>query len=374
MTHDGLARAVVCRGARQCAVEELPVPGDLAGGALVKVEAAAVCGSDWEHYTDPRFFERGAVVLGHENVGRIVAIDAAYPASHVAVGDRVIVEEFVPCGNCAACQEGASGRCPATDFRRPGTLRYGRTPIDRGPGLWGGFSELLYVHPRTRMHRVPEGLDPHVAAFANPVANGLRWLGEVAGLRAAQHVLVIGPGAHGLGTALAARALGASLVAVVGLDRDAVRLADAKQLGADVTLRADADDVQRELREATSGHGVDIVVDLTPGSTDTVELAVRVTAPGGRVLLAGHKGRPGPVTVDEVARKELALLGVRGPTSRSIAASVDVLSRYAHRVADLATASCSLDEAERALRLVGREIGPEVSHVVVDPRSRAGHA
>lgn len=370
MTLPSTSRAAVSRGVGHCTVEALPLPDDLCGGALVEVEAAAVCGTDWAHYTDPGFFERGPVVLGHETVGRVVAIDDRYPFDGIALDDRVVVEETVPCGTCADCRDGASHRCTATDFRTPGALRYGRTPIDRAPGLWGGFSEFLYVHPRTGLHRVPDELPPHVAAFSNPVANGLRWIGDVARLRAAESVLVIGPGAHGLGGVLAARALGAGFVAVAGLSDDGVRLADARGLGAELALCSDRDDVVEATAEATGGRGIDVIVDLAPRSATTVDMAVRAAARGARILLAGHKGTDGArLDVDGVLRKEAILLGVRGPSHRSIAAAVDVLMRHREHVGALTTETCPLKDVDHALRLVGREVGPVVSHVIVDPRA-----
>lgn len=361
--------AAVTRKGQRCAVEELPVPTDLAGGALVQVEAAAVCGTDWAHYTDDAFWDRGAVVLGHENVGRVVAVDPSASSWGVSIGDRVVVEETLPCGLCVQCRDGHGHRCPATDFRNPGALRYGRTPIDVWPGLWGGFAELLYVHPRAGLHRVPDGLDPHVAAFSNPVANGLRWITRVAALGYGEHVVVIGPGAHGLGSVLAARAAGAGQVIAVGLAADSRRLRDAELLGADLTLRADEDDVAGQVLEATRGWGADVVVDLTPGSAEAVELAVQVAAVGGRILLAGHKGhRPVDLDADEVLRKELCLFGVRGPDRRGISASLQVLERHADRVAALHTVTFPLTLVDDAIRLVGRQTGAGASHVIVDPR------
>ena len=360
--------AVASKGQR-CTVQELPVPADLAGGALVTMEAAAVCGSDWGHYTDDAFWERGPLILGHENVGRLIAVDPAF-AQAVAVGQRVVVEEMVPCGVCAACRDGHAHRCPATDFRTPGALRYGRTPVDVWPGLWGGFAELLYVHPRTVVHPVPDTLDSHVAAFANPVANGLRWIDQVAGLGHGEHVLVIGPGAHGLGCVLAARAAGAGRVIAAGLETDAQRLRDAEVLGADLTVRADRDDAVEQVLAATAGHGVDVVVDLAPRTGASVALAIAAAAVGGRVVLAGHKGGvPVGVDVEEVLRKELSLHGVRGPNRRATSAALQVLQRHAAQVAQMRTRELPLSLVDDALRTVGRQAGPEASHVVVDPRT-----
>lgn len=366
------AAAVISAG-RRCNVEHLPLPEDLRGGALVAIEAAAVCGTDRAHYQDEQFWQRGSVVLGHENVGRVLAIDdAARKRWGVTIDDRVVVEETIPCGQCRDCRDGQAHRCPATDFRTPGALRYGRTPVDVWPGLWGGFAEHLYIHPRSWLHPVPEALDPHVAAFANPVANGLRWLGEVANVHPDETVLIIGPGSHGLGCVLAARSLGCDVLAA-GTEGDDSRLQDARTLGARATFRTDGPDCLARCRELTRGRGPDVVVDLAPSATNTVSLAVGCVAVGGRVLLAGHKrGRTAGVDVDEVLRKEASLHGVRGPNRRSLAGAVRVLSDHTDQVRRINTQVWGLADVKRALD--APPAGTEApSHVIVDPRIEPRH-
>lgn len=358
-------RAVVANKGR-VRIESVDVPRKLRGGALVQVEAAAVCGSDWGHLTDDAFFDRGRVVLGHENVGRLIAVDDDGPAEPL-LGQRVVVEEFVPCGRCAACRHGLGHACPTTDFRRAGALRYGRTPVDTWPGLWGGFAELMYVHPATAVHPIAEDLPAEVAAFATPVANGLRWLRDVAGLRPGESVLVVGPGAHGLGCVLAARAAGAGTVICAGTERDGARLADAERLGADRTVAATTSLVEG-VAEALGG-GADVVIDLTPGAPTVLEEAIELASPGGRIVAAGHKqGRTSAISSDKILAKEIALLGVRGSSTSSMAAAVDVLTRHRERVAALDVMRLPLTRVEQGLRTVGRVEDRDASRVVICPQ------
>lgn len=360
------AAAAVASKGQTCTVEEIPVPSELRGGALVQVEVAAVCGTDRSHLRDDAFFDdRGRVILGHENVGRVLAIDPAGAARWgVEAGTRVIVEETIPCGACGQCRDGAGHRCPATDFRNPDALRYGRTAIDVWPGLWGGFSEILYVHPRATLHTVPEELPGHVAAFFNPVANGLRWLIDVAGTRPGDEVLVIGPGSHGLGCVLAAAAL-KTRVTIAGVAGDESRLADGQRLGASSTVRIDAPDAHERIIDATRG-GPDVVIDLAPGATEPLELAVKVARVGGRLILAGHKGdQTAALDTDEILRKELNLHGVRGPNRRAIDSSIAVLAAHQDAVGSMTTRRVGLDGVCAALLATSRD--QPAAHVVVEP-------
>lgn len=346
---------------------DLPIPRDLAGGALIEVEAAAVCGSDWAHYSDDEFRTGRNVVLGHENVGRIVAVDPEWEHRWgLAVGDRVAVEEFVPCGRCALCREGSYHLCGATDWRRGDSLRYGRTATEVWPGLWGGFSQYLYVHPRAFVYRVPDGMDPHIAVLANPVANGIRWLYDIAGLRPGERVAIIGPGPHGLGCVLAASRVAAE-VTVVGREGDERRLADAMAMGADVTHSSDGQDIT-ELLLANDAAGPDVVVDLTP-SWDVVASAIAAAPKKGRLILAGKK----PATafhLDSVAigRKELQVRGVAG-SSQCIRSALELIRQSSERAAAIDTVTFGLRDAEEAILTVGRRGSRESTHTLVVPNA-----
>src|SRR5574341_1690371 len=139
-------------------LRRLPVPEIGADDGLLQVEACGLCGTDWDFYTRRRGAHLGPLILGHEIVGRIVAVgDAAAARWKVTVGERIAVEEFLPCGQCEFCRSGRPALCRETDSRSERFLRYGATPVDVPPALWGGFSEMLYLHPHALVHRVPAG-------------------------------------------------------------------------------------------------------------------------------------------------------------------------------------------------------------------------
>jgi threonine dehydrogenase-like Zn-dependent dehydrogenase len=225
------------------AMFDLPVPAVGSDDGLLRVEVAGVCGTDWEIYERrSRGRGLGPLILGHENVGTIAAVgEAAARRWGVAVGDRVAVEEFLPCGHCRMCRSGHYRLCRATDSRGTASfLRYGSTPVDRAPGLWGGFSPVLYLHPDSVVYRLPDGLDADLAALFVPISNGIRWVVQEGGGELGQAVVIQGPGQHGLGCVVAAKEAGMAPIVVSGLAVDAERLAVARELGADVTVRSTA--------------------------------------------------------------------------------------------------------------------------------------
>ncbi|MGH2520543.1 MAG: alcohol dehydrogenase catalytic domain-containing protein, partial [Chloroflexota bacterium] len=154
MAQQAIAAVKVAPGKTE--LRELPLPDVPADAGLLKVEAAGVCGSDVPQYGRG---ERGPLIQGHENVGIIAKVGAAAAARWgVQEGDRVAIEEYLPCLHCEWCHAGEYRHCFATDStNNQAALRYGQTPLTQPPALWGGFAQYLYLPPNAVLHAVPHG-------------------------------------------------------------------------------------------------------------------------------------------------------------------------------------------------------------------------
>jgi threonine dehydrogenase-like Zn-dependent dehydrogenase len=145
----GTSIAAVLARTGSIEIRELPLPEIGPYDGLLRVEATGVCGSDVAAYHGHAPFYELPCVLGHELVGRIESVgEAAAKRWSVKEGDRVVVEEYLPCGTCRSCLAGAYQMCAVP--------RYGGKSVDVEPGLFGGFSEFLYLHPQAIVHRVHE--------------------------------------------------------------------------------------------------------------------------------------------------------------------------------------------------------------------------
>src|ERR1700735_1086120 len=161
-----------------------PVPID---GAILKMEASGVCGSDVSSFAQ----NRPDRILGHENVGRIYQIgEGARRTWGLEEGDLVALEEYLACHQCDYCHRGEFRHCFYTDPRfNPDYLRYGGTPITREPSLWGGFSQYLYMPYSSVWHRVPENVPISEASLHIALGNGVQWACIAGGVDSGSTVL-----------------------------------------------------------------------------------------------------------------------------------------------------------------------------------------
>jgi putative PIG3 family NAD(P)H quinone oxidoreductase len=150
----------------------------------------------------------------------------------------------------------------------------------------GGYATLVAV-PVGQVMPLPEGIDL-VTAAALPEVAATVWsnLMMVAGLRPGDQLLVHG-GAGGIGTFAIqlGHALGARVLTTGGTPE---KLAFCASLGADVTINYREQDFVAAVREATDGHGADVVLDNMGASY--LARNVEVLADGGRLVVIGMQG------------------------------------------------------------------------------------
>jgi threonine dehydrogenase-like Zn-dependent dehydrogenase len=360
-------RAAVIRAPGDFAVEHFPLPEPQPGAVLLRVLYSGICGTDKHTWRgESRQYagtahERDAaypVICGHENVGVIEAIgDGPPPRDEVgrplAVGDRVVPTANLTCGRCAFCLD---DRYPY--YLCAATEDYGNSlSCANPPHLFGGWAELMYLLPGTRLHRVPEQLDSRLAAMTEllSVTHGLDTARSLAGagargFRAGDTVLILGTGPLGMMHLLKAELLGAGrLIAVDVLPE---RLDLARACGADALLAPSAD-LPAAVLDLTAGIGADVVVDCS-GRHETFEQALSLVRPSGTVIEAGAFVDTGQVQIDpnrDVCIKDVTIIGVGGDELRHYAASLRLLARHADRFQRLITHRIGLDDVADGLEL-----------------------
>jgi alcohol dehydrogenase len=238
-----MVKAAVLVEPRKVELREFPYPEIGPEEAVLRVEMAGVCGTDAHFYTGtakPAYPQ----ILGHEILGHISALGSEFAARHhLREGDRVMVNSIVPCMRCAMCEQGLHRMCSSG-------IGYGtRTSATRPPHLWGAYGEYMYLVPNVSIHHVPAGVSAKAATFAtSSLANGIRWARTIGGATIGKPIVIQGAGPQGLASVIAAKESGATPIIVTGLGSDQARLELARELGADVCVNVEAEDVVEVVR------------------------------------------------------------------------------------------------------------------------------
>jgi threonine dehydrogenase-like Zn-dependent dehydrogenase len=366
-------RAAVQVAPKKTQVQEFQLPEIPADAGILRVLRAGICGADVPMYADDSKVPR---ILGHENVGIIEKLgELAGERWGVKVGDYVALEEYLPCGHCAMCRSGEFRACEETNQQvSSSALRYGSTKTSVWPGLWGGYSQFQYMHPRAVLHMVPQGVPPRMAAMALPLGNGFQWAFFDGGAGPGQTVVVQGPGQQGLACVVAAKAAGAKTVISTGLARDEQRLAVAKRLGADHVVAVDKESLKDRVMEITGGHGADLVLDVSAGgATEVINGGLDILKSRyGKLVCAAFKKAPvDGFDLDMLIRKAVTLRGVRGHSFEAVEMALALMKAGTIDLEAMSTHEFGLDDVDEALRLVAGEIrdkdGNTSIHVTIDP-------
>ena len=358
------ARAVFLTEPNTFEIRTLPIPPVGEDDAVIRIEAAGLCGSDIEQTRGGGRNPSVALVPGHEPLGVIDSIGRrAAERWGVEAGDRVCVEVVLPCHQCPQCAAGVFSSCE----RSLGA--YGYRPFDAPTQLVGGFAEYMYLHPNSIVHKIDRDLPVVIASMFNTLAAGIRWAVHLGGVQPGDTVAILGAGQRGIAAAMAAKAAGASTVIITGLGRDAHKLALSREFGVDHTIVADAEDVPERIREITDGHLADVVLDLTPMAAQPVRDALDCVRFGGTVVLAGLKGhRPIEIITDRIIQKGLRIVGAHGVESRSIREAIDLMESGTYPLEKLHTHSFDLDSLPRAISVLAGEVeGEHAIHVAIIP-------
>lgn len=331
-------KAVVKYGTRDGEVELRDVPEPQIGpqDVLLETAAAGVCGSDveqWRHFVTYRV--NTPVIMGHEFCGTVREVGAEVRGFRP--GDRVVSETAAwICGQCPHCLTGEYNLCPER--------------LGFGYGLDGAFTRYVRV-PARCLHRIPDGVPFEHAALTEPACVTYNALHVRSRVRPGEPVVVIGPGPIGLFAVQMARAAGAGPVFLVGTEADRLRLEVGERVGADVTLRADGDDVAARILEATGGYGAPLVVDAA-GPAAAMKLAMEVVARGGQITKIAWDPRPLNLSLDPLVAKAATLQGSYSHTWRTWEAVLRMMAAGALDPGALITHRFTIEDWLQAYRLV----------------------
>jgi threonine dehydrogenase-like Zn-dependent dehydrogenase len=310
------------------------------GFVLVKVHVAPICDEvriyrdhiiDWYERVDG---------LGHEGVGEIVEVR---PGSKFKEGDRVIIYNGFPCGECWVCKHhGGQTHC---------LNQWMGTKIEEVNGNdSGGFGFSQYrTPPEYQIKRIPSGMSyEHAAAALCLVGTVFGPMLEL-GVDATDYILVTGIGFVGLGGVISGKYLGAQVIATV---RNPYRKQLAKDVGADWIVDREDPKVLDRIREITGERqGADIVIECS-GYHAYRRLALDAARRYGQVRFLGYFPKD--------------------PDSFPIHIENDLLDKHLHISG---SHDSNVDHRDKVVEMICR-VGDQIDKVVTHkfPMSRAAEA
>ena len=310
-------KAVRLHAKQDLRVETIPSPlPPAANEVTLAVTYAGICGSDLHNYRTGEWITRAPSVAGHEFSGTVETVGT--DVSHVAVGDRVIVDSRYTCGVCRHCREGYGQVCENLGFL--------------GEIIDGGFAENVTL-PGRNVLKAPAGVPDRHLALAEPIAVALHTLNKLAAPEGAE-ILVVGCGPIGGLVALLAGKRGYD---VAVSDRNPTRAALVAGIASGRVVELSSDWGDKPPRFA---------VDAT-GSPDVIGYLIDHLAPGGAIALVGI----GHGTLDlnplKLVEKEIALVGCHA-YSHELESLIDLLPTLSSDLDAVIAEEISLDAVPNA--------------------------
>lgn len=296
------------------------------GEAVVAVELATICGSD-VHTVQGNRPAPLPLVLGHEQVGRVVALGPGraprtVDGREVKIGQRIVWGVAIDCGRCRYCQAGLPQKCVSLQ-------KYGHARMARGWELSGGFASHVHLRARTPIVVVGEEAPAELLAPAScSTATVMAALAAARAIRplAGAVVAISGCGMLGLTAVVAAVAEGATVVAT---DPDRDRRDSALEFGAAAVGDGTADGLHQALRKVPAGRsGYAIALELS-GAPSAVQSLLAAGDIGAVLVLVGSVAPTSTVAVDpeQVVRRMLTIRGVHNYAPEHLLQAVRFLER-----------------------------------------------
>lgn len=293
-------KAWVLHGVNELCPEDVPMPSPGKQEVVVKVKAAGICGSDI-----PRIYRTGAhthpLIPGHEFSGEVVEVGKE--ADRKWLGQRVGIFPLLPCKECGPCRKKQYEMCKNYSYL--------------GSRRDGGFAEYAAV-PVWNLLPLPKEVSFEVAAMLEPMAVAVHAIRQMMPEKSLSReteargtIAVCGLGTIGLLLVMFLKEAGFDRVFAIG--NKEIQKTMALKLGVreEDYLDSRTQKPYEWLMERTGGGGVDRFFECV-GKNETCALAVKSSAPAGKVTLVGNPGSDMTLEKDvywKILRNQLTVTG-----------------------------------------------------------------
>jgi L-iditol 2-dehydrogenase len=335
--------AIVCHAEKDYRVESVARPKVAAREMVIRIAACGICASDCKCWSGAKMFwganpwVKAPVIPGHEFFGYVHQLgDGAAEHFGVALGDRVIAEQIVPCDRCRYCTSGKYWMCEVHNI-----FGFQREVAD------GGMAQYMRIPSTARVHKIPEELPLEDAAIIEPLACAIHAVNR-GDIQLDDVVVIAGVGPIGLMMVQVAKLKTPRKLVVIDMVPE--RLALAKRYGADVVINPKAEDAGAIVRGLTGGYGCDVYIEAS-GSPSGVGQGLDLIRKLGRFVEFSVFGSEASVDWSIIGdRKELDVRGAHlGPYCYPIA--IDLLRRGLVTSKGIVTHGYTLEQWDEAIRV-----------------------
>ena len=325
-------KAIVYSAPRAFALTEVPQPRPGKGQVLVRVRACGFCRTDM-HIHEGHFLSEFPLIIGHEFTGEVAELGQGVEG--VDLGDRVVVDNFYPCGRCGPCREGKPLYCEAF--------------VSQGCNASGGFAEYA-VASAANVYPI-QNLSYREAVMTEPTACALHGM-DVMAVKPASRVLLFGAGPTGIVLAQLLKRNGAAHLVVAA--PAGAKLDLSRKLAADDVVPIDRDDyrIHREAILSAYPQGFDTVVEAT-GVPALFRQTLSYVRMGGQIIAYGVYPEGSEIGIEpyQIFRRELTVKGSFAQTGE-FARALRYLESGQVKVDDLVTHEVPLADYGRAVALM----------------------
>lgn len=317
-----------------CALIEAPIPKVGAGEVLIKVKAAAICGTDvhiyeWDDWARKRI--NPPLIFGHEFCGDVV--ETGDGVKSLAVGRFVSVETHITCGHCFYCRQGMGHICETMKI----------IGVDRD----GCFAEYVAV-PETACWPWEIDVPVEIAAIQDPYGNAVHT--ALSADLVGADVLITGMGPIGLAAIPVAKLSGARRVFVT--DISPYRLNLALTLGADYAVNPKLEDPVALVKGLTQGRGADVLLEMS-GNPGAIKQGFAALRKAGVASILGIPSKPVEFDIaNDIVFKSIEVKGINGRRIWDTWYKGQALLAKGVDLSKLITHSMPLSEIEKGLELM----------------------
>ncbi len=313
--------AIYLEAPGKIAVAAVAQPERKEQNVLIKVRSFGICGSDIGAYLGTNPLVSYPRIIGHEVAGEVLEVPE--DETELKIGDRVVLEPYVYCGNCYPCKNGHTNCCENLTVL--------------GVHINGAMSEY-FSHPRHLVHKVPADIPWNLLAMVEPLTISMHAV-KRSRVKKGEHVVITGSGPIGLLAAQYALALEAIPVVVDPVEE---RLEFARKLGVKYTINPVKQDAVSEIKAITQGTMAEAVIEAS-GNAAAIRSSIDYAAYSGRISLVGWPKNEISLPTALFTKKELDIVGSRN-SFRSFPESIQLIAENRVDVAAVITKTVAFEE------------------------------